>query len=725
MPPKSAETRKELICQLMKEPSYVPMREKELACIMQVEREDREEFARLLQELLLEGKIQVNKRGRYSVPSKPPVIGTFIGHRKGFGFVEIEGKDQALYIPETMTNGAWHQDTVEVRLLGRKNGPREEAEVVRILERGIRYVVGTYQKNRGFGFLIPDNSKLPSDIFIPLKQSGDAVDGTKAVAEILDYGGKRRSPEGRISEILGHMNEPGVDILSVVRSYDIPSVFPQEALDEANRFVGMVEEKERKGRRDLRSLLMVTIDGEEAKDLDDAVSLHMEDGNYCLGVHIADVSEYVQEGTALDREALKRGTSVYLADRVIPMLPPALSNGICSLNEGEERLALSCLMTVNPKGEVIDYSIEETVIQVNRRLTYTSVAAILESEDRAERERYEELLPMLFRMAELSALIRKRRQQRGAIDFDFAESKIRLDGRGRPVAIIPQEKNTATRLIEDFMLLANETVAQHFYWLSLPFLYRSHESPSPDKMHDLSVFVQNLGYSLKGIQSDVHPKELQKLLAWAKGRPEEALIDRMTLRSMRQARYTVQCGGHFGLAGQYYCHFTSPIRRYPDLQIHRIIKEQLHGRLDEGRIKHYEQILDAVAIRTSKAERRADEAEREVERMKKAEFMQQRIGEIATGIISGITAWGLYVELPNSVEGLIHISELPGDYFYFEEGACEMRGEYTGICYRLGETVEIRVKSADPVTRTIDFVLAEGMEAEENGERSAETDREQ
>ena len=332
---------------------------------------------------------------------------------------------------------------------------------------------------------------------------------------------------------------------------------------------------------------------------------------------------------------------------------------------------------------------------------------------------------MLFQMAELSALIRKRRQQRGAIDFDFAESKIRLDGRERPVAIIPQEKNTATRLIEDFMLLANETVAQHFYWLSLPFLYRSHESPSPDKMHDLSVFVQNLGYSLKGIQSDVHPKELQKLLAWAKGRPEEALIDRMTLRSMRQARYTVQCGGHFGLAGQYYCHFTSPIRRYPDLQIHRIIKEQLHGRLDEGRIKHYEQILDAVAIRTSKAERRADEAEREVERMKKAEFMQQRIGEIATGIISGITAWGLYVELPNSVEGLIHISELPGDYFYFEEGACEMRGEHTGICYRLGETVEIRVKSADPVTRTIDFVLAEGMEAEENGERSAETDREQ
>lgn len=706
------ENRKKKIVALMKEPSYVPMKEKELACLMQVQAEERAELKRLLQELLLEGKIQVNRRGRYSVPSVPPVIGTFIGHQKGFGFVEVEGRREDLFVPAAKTNGACHQDTVEVRLLGGYPGGRQEAEVVRILARGMTQVVGTFQQNRSFGFVIPDNSRFGRDIFIPKEKAGGAVTGSKVIVEITDYGGQGRSPEGRIAEILGHINDPGVDILSIVKSCGIPDSFPEEASRQAEHAAAPAKEEseelpELSDRMDLRDLPMVTIDGEDAKDLDDAVSLYRKDGSYHLGVHIADVSHYVKEGSALDVEALRRGTSVYLADRVIPMLPHVLSNGVCSLNAGEDRLALSCLMKLNAQGEVVDYTIAPSVIRVDERMTYTSVAAILEKDDPQECARYERFVPMFRDMAALSALIRENRHRRGAVDFDFPESRIRLDEEGHPVEIVPHERNTATRLIEDFMLLANETVAQHFYWLQTPFLYRTHETPDQDKMRRLATFVYNLGYTMKIGQEEVHPKELQKLLEKAEGTPEENLIGRLTLRSMKQARYTTQCTGHFGLASRYYCHFTSPIRRYPDLQIHRIIKEQLSGRLDEARIAHYEAILDSVASQTSRSERRADEAEREVRKLKMTEYMERHIGEVYEGVISGITSWGLYVELPDTVEGLVHVSSLPGDFFQYDEASCEMRGTKTDACYRLGERVRVQVRFADRFTRSIDFILAE------------------
>ena len=712
------ENRKEKIVAFLKEPSYVPMKEKELACLMQVSAEDRTEFKRLLQELILEGRIQVNRRGRYSVPDGKPVIGTFIGHPRGFGFVEVEGRKDDLYIPSAKTKGAFHQDTVEVRLLGGFSGGRQEAEVVRILARGMTGVVGTYQQNKSFGFVIPDNSRFGRDIFVPGEKAGGAVSGSKVIVAVTDYGGPGKSPEGRVAEILGHINDPGVDILSIVKSCGIPDAFPPEALSEAERAAdgpgGKASAPDRaaageelSSRLDLRELPMVTIDGEDAKDLDDAVSLYRKDGQYHLGVHIADVSHYVKEGSALDAEALRRGTSVYLADRVIPMLPHVLSNGVCSLNAGEDRLALSCLMTLNGQGEVTDYTIAPSVIRVKERMTYTCVAAILEKDGPEESARYESLVPMLRDMARLSGLIRERRHQRGAVDFDFPESRIRLDENGRPTQILPQQRNTATRLIEDFMLLANETVAQYFYWLQTPFLYRTHETPEQDKMRALAAFVHGLGYSMKVGQEEVHPKELQKLLERAEGTPEENLIGRLTLRSMKRAHYTTRCEGHFGLASRFYCHFTSPIRRYPDLQIHRIIKEQLSGRLDEERAAHYESILEEVAKQTSRAERRADEAEREVRKLKMTEYMEQHIGEVYEGIISGITSWGLYVELPNTVEGLVHVSALPGDFFEYDEAACEMRGTKTGVCYRMGGRIRVKVRFADRFTRSIDFIPAD------------------
>jgi ribonuclease R len=422
------------------------------------------------------------------------------------------------------------------------------------------------------------------------------------------------------------------------------------------------------------------------------------------------VTNYVQERSALDAEALSRGTSVYLVDRVIPMLPHRLSNGICSLNAGVDRLALSCLMTINEKGEVVDYSIEETVIRVNQRMTYTSVKKILEDKDEAEIDRYRTLVPMFEQMEELAAILRKKRKKRGSIDFDFPESKIVLDKEGKPVDIRPYDRNTATKLIEEFMLAANETVAQHFYWLEMPFVYRTHDTPDTEKIQKLASFIYNFGYSLRLRQEEIHPKEIQKLLSKVEGTGEEALIARLALRSMKQARYTVDCTGHFGLSCDYYCHFTSPIRRYPDLQIHRIIKDWIRGRMNRKKTEHYEEILGSVAAQSSKLERRAEEAERETNKLKKVEYMEQHIGETFTGVISGVTQWGIYVELPNTVEGMIHVSKLEGDYFYYDENAYEMVGRQSGISYKLGQTLQIRVAACDRFAKTIDFVIEDREE---------------
>ncbi len=713
------EKRKNLICELVNDKFYVPMKEKELAAFMQVRPEEREELKTILNELLMEGRLQISKRGKYSKGEEGGgLVGTFISHPKGFGFVEIEGRSEDLYIPESGVNGAFHQDQVQVELLKGQGGRRQEARIVKILSHGLTKVVGTYQKSKSFGFVIPDLEKISTDIYIPAEGSKGAVTGHKVVVELTDYGDDKHKPEGRITEILGHVNDPGVDILSIVKGYDLPVEFEEKLLNQAERVGKPVSEADMAGRRDLRSLQMVTIDGEDAKDLDDAVSLTKEGENYCLGVHIADVSNYVQENSALDREALNRGTSVYLVDRVIPMLPHTLSNGICSLNQGEDRLALSCLMKVNKKGEVVSYEIAETVICVDRRMSYTAVRTILEEGDPELIQEYEELVPMFQDMQELAAILRKKRRQRGSIDFDFPESKIILDQKGNPVSIEPYERNVATDLIEDFMLLANETVAQHFYWMEVPFLYRTHETPDAEKIEKLATFIHNFGYHIKIKTSDheVHPKEIQKLLASIEGTEEEALIARLALRSMKQAKYSVECTGHFGLACACYCHFTSPIRRYPDLQIHRIIKEQLRGRLMENRIDHYKEILPEVARQTSRLERRADEAERETDKLKKAQYMKHHIGETLEGIISGITAWGIYVELPNTVEGMIHVARLTGDYYYYKEETFEMVGRDTGRCFKLGQRLKVFVDSVDMVSKSVDFLLAEDdMEEEEQG----------
>lgn len=700
------ERRKKLIIELIEDEMYVPMKEKELAMLMQVSKADREELRKVLDALVLEGKIQLTSKGKYIKSDGSVLIGTFISNVRGFGFVEIEGREEDLFIPEDMVNGAFHQDKVQVELIPGKRGKRQEAVVRRVLERGTRQIVGTYEKSANFGFVVPDNSKIGTDIFIPKERSKGAVDGHKVVVELTSYGDEKHKPEGKIVEIIGHINDPGVDIMSIVRGFDLPVEFSEKVMNQVERIPDEVSGADMAGRKDLRKVQMVTIDGEDAKDLDDAVSVFKEGEVYHLGVHIADVSNYVQENSALDWEALERGTSVYLVDRVIPMLPHKLSNGICSLNQGVDRLALSCLMTIDGKGNVTDYEIAETVICVDRRMSYTSVKKILEDKDEQECKEYEELVPMFELMEELAAILRKKRHKRGSIDFDFPESKMILDKAGHPLAIQPYERNTATKIIEEFMLIANETVAQHFFWLELPFVYRTHENPDPEKILKLSTFLNNFGYHMKtSPKEEVHPKEIQKLLDKIEGTPEEMLISRLTLRSMKQAKYTVECTGHFGLACQYYCHFTSPIRRYPDLQIHRIIKEQLRGRMKEKRIAHYESKLPEVAKHSSTMERRADEAERETEKLKKAEFMEQHIGEVYEGVISGVTSWGIYVELENTIEGMVHVSKLPGDYYYYDENSYEMVGQDTGKKYRLGEQIKIRVDGVERLTRTIDFSI--------------------
>ena len=518
------------------------------------------------------------------------------------------------------------------------------------------------------------------------------------------HGGGKRSPEGEIIEILGHINDPGVDVLSIIRAYGLPEEFPQEVIRQAGQVLDKLKPDELLGRKDLRNWQMVTIDGEDARDLDDAVSVSREDFGFRLGVHIADVTHYVAEGSFLDEEALKRGTSVYLADRVIPMLPHKLSNGICSLNEGEDRLALSCIMDIDFQGRVVGHEIAETVIRVDKRMTYTAVNGIVTEKDETLTAEYADFVEMFNQMKELADILRKKRWARGSIDFDFPETKLVLDEKGRPLEVKAYERNAATKIIEDFMLVANETIAEDYYWQDLPFVYRIHDRPDPEKMKRLGMLINNFGYAIRFQNGEIHPKEIQKLLARIEGSEEEAMISRLTLRSMKQAKYSACCEGHFGLAAKHYTHFTSPIRRYPDLQIHRIIKENIHGGLGEKRIAHYERILPDVTVRCSAAERRADEAERETVKLKKCEYMSERIGQVFEGVISGVNNWGFYVELPNTVEGMVHVSELRGDYYIFNEESMELQGELSGKTYRLGQKVKVEAAGVDKRNRTIDFI---------------------
>lgn len=757
MSKKDMDRRKKFILELMGDPIYQPMRLREISSLLRLSKEEKRELYDVLDELCEEGKVSVDRKGRYEKvkgkwkkkkddryyddrreeygseygrkkkdknkkdknkkeqPEGIQAEGTFIGHPKGFGFVEIEGQDEDIFIPESDTGTAMHQDKVRIIIRDdKKEGKRQEGVVVKVLERGMPEIVGTYQLNRDFGFVISDNPKFSKDIFIPRKEAAGIKNGDKVIAVITDYGSGNKKPEGKIKENLGNIRTPGTDILAIVKSFGIPSEFPEKVIKQAQRVPDHVLNADRDGRLDLRHLQTVTIDGEDAKDLDDAISLTKEGDIYHLGVHIADVSNYVQYNSALDREALKRGTSVYLADRVVPMLPERLSNGICSLNQGEDRLALSCLMDINEKGKVVSHQIAETVINVNERMCYTDVKNILEDTDEEAKKRYDALIPMFFMMKELSGILRNSRHHRGSIDFDFPESKIILNAAGKAIDVKPYEANVATKIIEDFMLMANETVAQEYCTEEIPFVYRTHDNPDPEKVESLLTLLHNQGVKIQKAKEEITPKEIQQIIESIEGLPNEAMISRLVLRSMKQAKYTTECSGHFGLAAKYYCHFTSPIRRYPDLQIHRIIKDNLRGRLmREGRTEHYAEILDEVARQSSVCERRADEAERESDKLKKAEYMSYHLGEEFEGIISGVTGWGLYVELPNTVEGLVHVNTLRDDYYVFDQESYELRGEMTKKVYKLGDKVRVRVAEADKMLKTVDFELVSDIRDDE------------
>lgn len=703
-----------MLTELIHDKTYVPMKLKELAMLLNVPKNQREELKEVLDILVSEGKVGISRKGKYGKAEDFAKIGQFCGHARGFGFVAIEGQEQDVFIPAEKTGGAMHGDKVQIIIEAENRGKRPEGAVVRILEHANETVIGFYQKSKKFGFVLPDNQKLNQDIFIPQGKDMGAVSGHKVVVKITDFGGERRKPEGVITEILGHVNDPGTDILSIIKAYGLPEEFPSEVMRQVASVPDEVEPEEKRARLDLRQLQTVTIDGEDAKDLDDAITISKEnDNHYTLGVHIADVTHYVKEGSPLDQEALKRGTSVYLVDRVIPMLPHKLSNGICSLNAGVDRLALSCIMEIDGKGNVIGHRIAETLINVDRRMTYTAVNAIITDRNPEVTAEYEGFVEMFDLMKELADILRAKRRKRGSIDFDFPESKIILDDRGKPLEIKPYERNAATKIIEDFMLMANETIAEDYFWQELPFVYRTHDYPDPEKMKSLGTFINNFGYTIRTQNGEVHPKEIQKLLDRIEGTPEEALISRLTLRSMKQAKYTTACTGHFGLAANYYTHFTSPIRRYPDLQIHRIIKENLGRGMSEKRISHYDRILPEVTVQCSALERRADEAERETDKLKKCEYMSRRIGEEFDGVISGVTNYGLYVELPNTVEGLIHVNELTGDYFIFDEEHMELVGELTRTKYKLGQKIRIQVAGTDKLTRTIDFIPARWQNEED------------
>lgn len=669
------------------------------------------------------------------------IIGIFESHQNGFGFVRVPGDDENepydVYIAERNTNGAFHKDTVGIKLIQGRFPDKKEGKIIKILEHEVKTVVGLYRKNKSFGFVIPDDVKMARDIFVKFENSKNAENNQKVIVKITTFGDVKHNPEGQIIKILGDKNDPAIDTLSIAAKYDIPQRFNFNVREEVKEIPSEVSEEECIGRTDLRGLYTVTIDSESARDLDDAISLTYDGENYHLGVHIADVTHYVKEDSALDREALRRGTSVYFPDRVIPMLPEELSNGICSLNAGVDRLAMSCLMTIDGEGNITGHELCESVIRVDKRLSYHGVMADLARGEEQEKsktdnkfgndceiaainpetdkkykgtdisdEEFPQLLAFERLMLELSHKLRDKRYKRGAIDFDFPESEIILNERGRVTDIRPYERSEATRLIEDFMLAANETIAENAFWQELPFLYRVHEKPDEGRMQRFAIFLNNFGYTMHFSNGEIYPMELSKLLTKIAGTEEEPLLSRLMLRSLKKAAYHAEPGMHFGLAANYYTHFTSPIRRYPDLQIHRILKENLKNGMTPQRRLHYDTILPEVALQTSETERRADDCEREADKLKKTQYMRRFIGEQFTGIISGMTKYGMYIELPNTVEGMVHVSTLTDDYYTFIEEEYIFAGQMTGRTYRLGQKVDVIVSQTDEDTRTIDFRMA-------------------
>lgn len=714
---------KEVILNFMKEEAYKPMEIPEIAKIFNINKNEYKSFKKAIKTMEKEGLLARDESDKLGLAQRMGVItGKIEIHDRGFGFLipDIEGiKD--LFIAKTNLMGAMNGDRVVAKIIKEgRNGKRTEGIIINIVERVNKNIVGIYEDNKSFGFVLPEDKRIQNDIFISKKDRNGAKKGQIVMVEITRWpDGKRKNPEGKVVEILGRPGDKGIDIDIIIRKYNLPEDFPPSVLNSALDIEDFITEDEIKGRLDLRNVKMVTIDGEDAKDLDDAVSIErLENGNFKLGVHIADVTHYVKERSVIDKEAFKRATSVYLIDRVIPMLPKKLSNGICSLNPKVDRLTLSCIMEVNRQGKVVNHTIAQSVIKTNERMTYTDVTKILRDNDVELIERYKDLVDDFKAMEELCKILRKKRLDRGSIDFDFEECKIILDEKGKPIDIKPYERAIANRMIEEFMLLANETVAEHMEKLKVPFVYRIHENPDAEKLEKFKAFIYNLGYNDITWGEEVNPKALQRVLDKFKGENEETIISTLLLRSMMQARYSPECAGHFGLAADYYCHFTSPIRRYPDLQIHRIIKEYLNKELTENRSKKLVSIVDSAAKQSSEMERVAQEAEREVDDLKKAEYMKDRIGEIFEGMISSVTGFGAFVELPNTIEGLVHITSFRDDYYIYDEDRLILIGERNKKIYRLGDKLKVLCSKVDILSREVYFEIVEDKYILEEKERA-------
>lgn len=705
---------REQLLGLINDPHYNPLKREELALIFNIHPSEMPMFYNFLDELEEDGYIIKTKKGRVMSPNKMGLfVGKFVAHRKGYGFVESDEEfTQDLFIPKDDINGALHNDRVMAEIVTpATEDKRAEGKVIKIIKREVTRVVGLFQENKSFGFVVPDDKKFNQDIFIPKRGFNGAKNDDKVVCEITLWPQENRKPEGKIIEVLGKKGERGVEIDSIIRAHGLPEEFPKKVIDEANYVSSQDLEDEIDRRLDLRHLDIFTIDGEDAKDLDDAISIEvLPNGNYKLGVHIADVTHYVREKSKLDKEALKRATSVYLVDKVIPMLPKQLSNGVCSLNPFEDKLTLSCIMEIDENGKVVNSEIAETVINSKARMTYTEVSDILEKDDEKLKQTFAKQVEDFKNAEKLARILMKRRERRGAIDFDFPEAKIILNREGKVVDIKCYERRISNKMIEEFMLVANETVAEHFYWLQLPFVYRIHETPSAEKMEDLNKFIATFGYHIKGDLEDVHPKEIQSLVEKIKGTKEEESISTIALRSMKQAKYSPQCIGHFGLAAKYYCHFTSPIRRYPDLQIHRIIKEQLNNKLNNKRQEQLSHIVEYASTQSSERERAAELAERDVHDFYKACYMADKVGQEFDGVVSSVTSFGMFVELENTVEGLIRLANMRDDYYIYNQETYTIMGERSHKTFKIGDTVRIKVDNVNVDFREIDFVLISKLE---------------
>ncbi|MEG0238238.1 MAG: ribonuclease R [Clostridium sp.] len=712
---------KHTLLEFMREDAYRPMNLTELVAVFDIRSDEIRAFKKVLKTMEKEGLIVLTAKEKYSIPERLGLVaGRLQGHQRGFGFVipENEG-EKDVFIPSSCMNGAMNGDKVLAQVTREdRNGKKREGEIVEVVERANNKIIGVYESSKNFGFVIPEDTRLHQDIFVSKKDKNGAKDGDVVIVDITKWPEKRRSPEGTVTEVLGQKGDRGLDILTIIKKFGLPEDFPDKVVNYTNKIEEEIDPKEYKRRTDFRDVKMVTIDGEDAKDLDDAVSIEkLPNGNFKLGVHIADVTNYVREKDPLDTEALKRGTSVYLIDRVIPMLPKKLSNGICSLNPQVDRLTLSCVMIIDKTGKVVEHSIHEGIIRTNERMTYTDVTKILVDKDEELIKKYDYLYEDFKAMEELATILRSKRMKRGAIDFDFEEAKITLNSLGKPIEIKPYPREIANRLIEEFMLVCNETVAEYMYWTNLPFVYRVHENPDEEKLTKFREFIYNLGYSMKWSQ-EVHPRALQEVLEKVKGKKEETVVSTLLLRSMMKARYSPESLGHFGLAARYYCHFTSPIRRYPDLQIHRIIKEQINGKIDPSRAKKLIGIVDYSSKQSSETERVAQEAEREVDDLKKAEYMQERIGEEFDGIVSSVTSFGMFVELPSTIEGLVHITALEDDYYVYDENHLSLIGERTKNIYRLGDEVKVKCSKVDIANREIYFDLIVDEKEEDRKEEA-------